>query len=213
MVPSSMTKEQTMSPLRVRMIEDMKLAGLAATTQEIYLQAVRSLAKHYNRSPELLAEEEVRRYLLDVRERNARGSFKTSYYGIQFFYRNTLGLDWALFKKRSGSPSRGGCRRRFPMPKCGAFSARGAIRDTAAVSAGFTAAACGSARPLLFPSPPSTRPVASCASSARATRNGSCLCPKRGPRAWVVCARPTTTAIRAGSSPMAGEPVPSPPMS
>ena len=57
-----------MSPLRARMIEDMKLAGLAATTQEIYLQAVRSLAKHYNRSPELLAEEEVRRYLLDVRE-------------------------------------------------------------------------------------------------------------------------------------------------
>src|SRR5246127_5491224 len=84
MVPSSMTKEQTMSPLRARMIEDMKLAGLAATTQEIYLQAVRSLAKHYNRSPELLAEEEVRRYLLDVRERNARGSFKTSHYGIQF---------------------------------------------------------------------------------------------------------------------------------
>ena len=81
-----------MSPLRARMIEDMKLAGLAATTQEIYLRAVSSLAKHYNRSPELLAEEEVRRYLLDVRERNARGSFKTSHYGIQFFYRNTLGL-------------------------------------------------------------------------------------------------------------------------
>jgi hypothetical protein len=38
-----------MSPLRARMIEDMKLAGLAATPQEIYLQAVRSLAKHYNR--------------------------------------------------------------------------------------------------------------------------------------------------------------------
>ena len=56
MVPSSMTKEQTMSPLRARMIEDMKLAGLAATTQQIYLQAVRSLAKHYYRSPALLAE-------------------------------------------------------------------------------------------------------------------------------------------------------------
>src|ERR1700709_2731688 len=129
MVPSSMTKEQTMSPLRARMIEDMKLAGLAATTQEIYLQAVRSLAKHYNRSPELLAEEEVRRYLLDVRERNARGSFKTSHYGIQFFYRNTLGLDWALFKKRSGSPSRGGCRRRFPC-RTAAHSRRGAQSDT-----------------------------------------------------------------------------------
>ena len=126
-----------MSPLRARMIEDMKLAGLAATTQEIYLQAVRSLAKHYNRSPELLAEEEVRRYLLelDVRERNARGSFKTSHYGIQFFYRNTLGKDWALFKKRFGFPSRGGCRRRFPMPKWAAFSPRSAIRYTMAVSA------------------------------------------------------------------------------
>ena len=41
-----MTKEQTMTPLRTRMIEDMKLAGLAAKTQEVYLQAVRALAKH-----------------------------------------------------------------------------------------------------------------------------------------------------------------------
>jgi Phage integrase, N-terminal SAM-like domain len=53
-----------MSRLRARMIDDMKLAGLAATTQEIYLQAVGPLAKHYNKSAERLAEEEVRRYLL-----------------------------------------------------------------------------------------------------------------------------------------------------
>ena len=75
-----------MTPLRTRMIEDMKLAGLAGKTQEVYIQAVTSLVKHYdNRSPELLTEEDVRRYLLDVRERNARGSFKTCHYGIQFF--------------------------------------------------------------------------------------------------------------------------------
>ena len=60
MAPSLMAKEQTMSPLRARMIEDMKLAGLATTTQEIYLQEVRSLANHYNRSPALLAEERGR---------------------------------------------------------------------------------------------------------------------------------------------------------
>src|ERR1700738_5316388 len=124
MVPSSMTKEQTMSPLRARMIEDMKLAGLAATTQEIYLQAVRSLAKHYNRSPELLAEEEVRRYLLDVRERNARGSFKTSHYGLQFFYRNTLGQDWALFKKKPLPPTRGRPPEPLPHPDGRPFPAR-----------------------------------------------------------------------------------------
>src|ERR1700738_2535160 len=135
MVPSSMTKEQTMSPLRARMIEDMKLAGLAATTQEIYLQAVRSLAKHYNRSPEAPADEEGPRSLLEDRERTPPDSLKTSQYGIQFFNRNTLGQDWALFKKRSGFPSRGGCRRRFPMPKCGAFSPRAALRYNAAASA------------------------------------------------------------------------------
>ena len=50
-----------MTPLRARMIEDMKLAGLAARTQEVYLQAVSALAKHYRRSPDRLTEEEVRR--------------------------------------------------------------------------------------------------------------------------------------------------------
>src|SRR6516225_5872241 len=81
-VVPSMTKEQTMSVLRMRMIEDMKLAGLSAKTQEVYLQAVIALVKRYgNRSPDQLTEEEVRRYLLEVRERNARGTFKARHYG------------------------------------------------------------------------------------------------------------------------------------
>ena len=89
-----------MTPLRRRMIDDMKLAGLSTKTQEVYLQAVSALARHYRKSPELLTEEEVRRYLLDIRARKARGSFKTCHYGTQFFYRNTLGRDWGLFKKK-----------------------------------------------------------------------------------------------------------------
>src|SRR5215469_7610092 len=99
-----MTKEQTMSPLRTRMIEDMQLAGLSAKTQKVYLQAVTALVKHYrNRLLDQLTEEEVHCYVLAVRQRNARGTFKTCHYGIQFFYRSTLGKDWVLFKKRSGS--------------------------------------------------------------------------------------------------------------
>jgi len=49
-----------MSPLRMRMIEDMKLAGLAAGTQATYIDAVRRLAAHYRRSPDQLSDEEVR---------------------------------------------------------------------------------------------------------------------------------------------------------
>jgi len=103
-----------MSPLRQRMIEDMKLAGLSAGTHAIYIKAVRGLAAHYRRSPDQLSEEEVRAFLLSMRERGAaRGTFKANHYGIQFLYRNTLNRDWALFsKKRSASPSRSA----FPMP-------------------------------------------------------------------------------------------------
>ena len=129
--PVQQTKEQTMTPLRARMIEDMKLAGLADKTQEVYQQAVRGLAKHDRRPPDQLSEAEVRRYLLDVREQGAaRGTFKTCHYGIQFFYRQTLGRDWPLFKKRSDCPSRSGCRRLSRMPRSSVFSAMSAIRST-----------------------------------------------------------------------------------
>jgi integrase/recombinase XerD len=49
-----------MSPLRMRMIEDMKLAGLWPGTQATYIDAVRKLAVYYRRSPDQLSEEEVR---------------------------------------------------------------------------------------------------------------------------------------------------------
>jgi hypothetical protein len=87
-----------MSPLRMRMIEDMALAGLAGGTQQVYAQAVRRLAAHYHRSPDLLSEEEVRSYLLGLRQRGvARGTFQTSHYGLRFLYQHTLGRAWELF--------------------------------------------------------------------------------------------------------------------
>ena len=49
-----------MSPLRMRMLEDMKLAGLAEGTQASYLRAVWQLAKYYRRAPDQLGEAEVR---------------------------------------------------------------------------------------------------------------------------------------------------------
>ena len=58
------------------MIEDMSLAGLAIEErrEKIYVQAVRRLAGHYRRSPDLLSEEETffRGYLLDLRQLRKR---------------------------------------------------------------------------------------------------------------------------------------------
>ena len=96
-----------MTPLRLRMIEDMKAAGLASGTQAIYLDAVRQLAAHYRRSPDRLSEEEVRAYLLGLRERGvALGTFKTNHGGIQFLYRRTLDRDWPLFGKKKNPPAK-----------------------------------------------------------------------------------------------------------
>lgn len=88
------------------MIEDMTLKGLSARTQQAYISGVRGLAAHYRRSPDLLTEEEVRSYLLNLRDRGAaRGTFKTNHYGIRFLYSHTLDCDWALLgKKKSRLP-------------------------------------------------------------------------------------------------------------
>jgi hypothetical protein len=108
-----------MSPLRMRMIEDMKLAGLSPGTQATYIDAVRRLAAYYRRSPDQLSEEEVRAYILNLRERGAaRGTFKANYYGIQYLYRHTLNRDWALFsKKPSACRGRSVCPTRSPTPR------------------------------------------------------------------------------------------------
>jgi Phage integrase, N-terminal SAM-like domain len=90
-----------MTPLRLQMIEDMKSAGLAPRTQAVYIDAVRRLAAHYRRSPDRLTEDEVRSYLLGLRDRGvALGSFKVYHGGIQFLYHRTLDRDWALFQKK-----------------------------------------------------------------------------------------------------------------
>jgi len=111
-----------MSPLRVRMIEDMKLAGLATRTQALYVESVRKLAAHYRRPPDELSEEEVRCYLVGMRERGvARGTFKSHHYGIQFLYCRTLDRDWPLFsKKRFVSHDKSACPRRWPTSRSAA---------------------------------------------------------------------------------------------
>ena len=113
-----------MTPLRCRMIEDMTLAGLAPRSQAIYVKSVRRLAAYYRRSPDELSEEEVRSYLVKLRDRGvARGTFKVAHYAIQFLYQHTLDCDWPLFsKKRFGCRSTSGCHMRWPTTRSAACS-------------------------------------------------------------------------------------------
>jgi len=109
-----------MTPLRWKMIDDMRAAGLAAETQTVYLRAVAALAAYYRRAPDQLSEAEVRAYLLHLRDDRgvAQGTFHTQHGGIQFLYTQTLGREWSLFlKKESALPSANVCPTSSPMPR------------------------------------------------------------------------------------------------
>jgi integrase/recombinase XerD len=87
------------TPLRQRMIEDMQLRGLATQTQVAYVRAVRQLAEHYNKSPDCISEEELRQYLLYLKneKRASASAFKIALCGIKFFYERTLQREWVTF--------------------------------------------------------------------------------------------------------------------
>ena len=87
-----------MTPLRQRMIEDMKLRNFSPHTIRAYVDRVAGFAKHFGKSPERLGPAEVRAYLLFlVEERHV----SSGYYGqaicaLRFLYRVTLGKDWVV---------------------------------------------------------------------------------------------------------------------
>jgi integrase-like protein len=101
-----------MSKVRIRMIRDMQLAGLAALTQREYLRAVRQLAAYYMVSPDRLSERNVEKYILYIRDELgvAKGTFAPMFFGLKFFYIQSLGYDWPLFtKKKSASQPESDC--------------------------------------------------------------------------------------------------------
>jgi integrase/recombinase XerD len=88
------------------MIEEMKLRNFSERTQQCYLSAVVSLVKHYRRSPDQLTQDEIRAYLLHLKERGLSASSRNvAISGMKFFYHQMLGWnDKQLFippRKRS----------------------------------------------------------------------------------------------------------------
>jgi site-specific recombinase XerD len=81
------------------MIDDLKLAGYSERTQEAYVASVRKLAEHYSRAPDLIDEEDLRRYFLYLTEERKlkRGSITVALCGIKFFYQKTLQQQWSVF--------------------------------------------------------------------------------------------------------------------
>ena len=88
-----------MSELRKRMIECLQLRGLSERTQESYVRAVRQLAEHYHKSPDLITEEELRQYFLYLKniKHYSRNTMTIAICGIRFLYQQTLNHTWTIF--------------------------------------------------------------------------------------------------------------------
>jgi len=88
-----------MTELRKKMIECLQLRGFSERTQEAYTRAVRQLAEHYHKSPDLITEEELRQYFLYIInvKRYSRNTTTIALCGIRFFFEQTLNRNWSLF--------------------------------------------------------------------------------------------------------------------
>ena len=85
-------RDETISPLRRRMTEDMTVRGFTAGTQQGYLRAVRDFTAFLGRSPDRAGTEDLRRYQLAMRGRGASATtMNAAVSALRFLFGVTLG--------------------------------------------------------------------------------------------------------------------------
>lgn len=87
-----------MTPLRKRMIEDLRIRGLSQHTIDTYVGAVSRFARHFNTSPELLTREHIRAFQvhLATERQVSTGTLNLYTSAIRFLYTVTLERDWNI---------------------------------------------------------------------------------------------------------------------
>jgi integrase/recombinase XerD len=82
---------EKISPLRRRMIEDMRMRKLSTKTQSTYIRAVRHFAGYLGRSPDTATDEDLRRYQLHCVDRGVSPmALNAMITGLRFFFDVTL---------------------------------------------------------------------------------------------------------------------------
>lgn len=98
MEPSS----QAVSPLRQRMIEDMRMRKLAPKTQTAYIRAVRRFAGFLGRAPDTASTEDLRRFQLYLVDQGASPiTLNATITGLTFFFGVTLDRADVMAKMQS----------------------------------------------------------------------------------------------------------------
>lgn len=87
-------KEEKTTPLRQRMIEDMRIRGMAEKTQAAHIRAVKDFAVFLKRSPDTATPEELRAYQLHMTNAGMTATtFNVRIVSLRFFFGMTCGRD------------------------------------------------------------------------------------------------------------------------
>jgi len=96
-----METQKPISPLRQRMIEDMRMRKLGEKTQSQYVRAVRQFGKYLGRSPDTASVEELRNYQLHLVDHGVSpASLNSAICGLKFFFGVTLDRPEAMAKMK-----------------------------------------------------------------------------------------------------------------
>jgi integrase/recombinase XerD len=81
-----------------RMIKALQLNGKGERTQQAYARALRMLVDFYDKSPDLITEEELQDYFLHRKNVNhwSPNTMRICYCGIRFFYEHVLQRHWHI---------------------------------------------------------------------------------------------------------------------
>jgi integrase/recombinase XerD len=87
-----------MTPLRKRMIDELAIRNYSARTIKKYVAAMVRFAGYFNKSPDLLGPDDIRRYQVYlVQERHVSWTvYNQVVCALRFFYGKVLQKDWAI---------------------------------------------------------------------------------------------------------------------
>jgi integrase/recombinase XerD len=80
------------------MIDTLQLNGKGERTQQAYTRAVRMLSEFYDKTPDLVSEQELQDYFLHRKNVNhwSPKTMRICYCGIRFFYEKVLNRNWHI---------------------------------------------------------------------------------------------------------------------
>jgi site-specific recombinase XerD len=89
-----------MGALRERMLTNLRMRNFSPRTITAYLWHVKEFTRYFGKSPDLLDEEHVRRYLFYLFEEQKKGwtTVNVCHSALKFFYVNILHRDWQVNK-------------------------------------------------------------------------------------------------------------------